>query len=88
MEAAWGREPLVRLKNYLISNDAWSEEQEQALEKDVAEKVEAAVEEYLATGNPGIASMFDYMFEELPHDLQAQKEKALEELTEGGADHG
>lgn len=80
VDAAWQREPVARLKTYLIAENAWSEEQEQALEQDVAAKVQEAVDEYLAVGKPSIESMFDYMYAELPHDLAAQRERALEEL--------
>ncbi len=87
VDAAWEREPIKRLRTYLTANDAWSEEQESELEASCAEQVNTAVEEYLNTGMPTIESMFDYMFAELPHDLAAQRERALWELPqqpEGG----
>ncbi len=37
------------------------------------------MEDYLAVGKPGVESMFDYMYAELPHDLAEQKARALEE---------
>ncbi len=87
VDAAWEREPIKRLRAYLTANNAWNDEQEAQLEARCAEQVNEAVEEYLSTGMPNIESMFDYMFEELPHDLAEQRERALWELpqqTEGG----
>ncbi len=87
VDAAWDREPIKRLRTYLTAQGAWSDEQERRLEERCAEQVNAAVEDYLNTGMPSIESMFDYMFAELPHDLQEQRERALWELpqqTDGG----
>lgn len=80
VEAAWKREPITRLRTYLEANDQWNEEQENALLEECAEKVEAAVAEYQSAEKPTIESMFDYMYANMPQDLEAQKEKALKEL--------
>jgi len=80
VDEAWKREPIVRLRTYLAAQGAWDDEREEALLAEAAAEVDAAVEEYLAAGKPGIASMFDYMYAELPHDLAAQKARAMEEL--------
>jgi len=80
VDAAWKQEPIMRLRNYLVAEGEWDEERENALEEEARQAVDAAVEEYLATGKPAIESMFDYMYAELPHDLAAQRERALEEL--------
>ena len=82
VEAAWGREPIKRLRTYLTDKNVWDDDKESALEDDCTEKVNQAVEEYLAYGYPGIDSMFDHMYAELPHDLAAQKAQALAELTD------
>ncbi|NNL95717.1 MAG: pyruvate dehydrogenase (acetyl-transferring) E1 component subunit alpha [Xanthomonadales bacterium] len=80
VEAAWKREPLIRLKTYLAEQGAWDDDKEEALQAEAAEAVQAAVDEYQAVADPGLESMFDYMYASLPHDLEAQREKALEEL--------
>ena len=79
VEAAWQREPLLRLRKYLSDQGAWDDEKEAALMEECAEKVEAAVQEYEATPPPAIDSMFDYMYADMPQDLAAQKARALEE---------
>jgi 2-oxoisovalerate dehydrogenase E1 component alpha subunit len=80
VDSAWQREPISRLKIYLTDQGAWSEEQEAQLMETAAREVEAAVAEYQSVGKPPIESMFDYMYEELPADLAAQRARALEEL--------
>lgn len=80
VDKAWEREPLKRLRAWLEASDAWNEDKQQALEADCVNRVNEAVEEYLALGYPGNEGMFDYMFAQLPHDLQAQREQALREL--------
>jgi len=80
VEAAWQREPISRLKTYLMDQGAWSEEQETELMEAATGKVEAVVSEYESFGKPTIESMFDYMYAEMPPDLAAQRERAIEEL--------
>lgn len=79
VDSAWQREPIARLRTYLTDQGAWDEQREHDLQDEARKEVEAAVEEYLATGKPPLESMFDYMFAELPHDLAEQRAQALEE---------
>ena len=81
VKAAWKQEPISRLNAYLTEAGVWSEEHETNLQEEAAKKVEAAVEDYMNVGKPGIESMFDYMYQDLPADLAAQKAKALKELS-------
>lgn len=71
-------EPIKRMRKYLMNNKQWNEQLENQLLETSKKEVEAAVDEYLSTGNPGIASMFDYMFADMPHNLEAQKQYALD----------
>jgi pyruvate dehydrogenase E1 component alpha subunit len=80
VEAAWQREPLLRLRNYLTAQGAWDEKKEELLLAECDDKVQDAAREFEATPKPDIASMFDYMYGDMPHDLAAQKARALEEL--------
>ena len=80
VENAWKQEPIKRLREYLKDQGEWDDKREKALLDEAAKAVEEAVEEYLSFGKPPIESMFDYMYAELPHDLAAQRERALEEL--------
>jgi len=80
VEAAWQREPILRLHNYLVERGAWNDKAEKKLMAEVAKQVDSEVEAYQAFGKPTLSSMFDYMYAELPADLAAQRERALEEL--------
>ena len=80
VDSAWKREPISRLKSYLLDQGAWSEEQESALLAEAARQVEAEVEKYQSAGTPSIESMFDYMYGNMPADLEAQRDRAMEEL--------
>ena len=81
VEHAWQLEPIKRLREYLKDQGVWDDKKELELLEQAGKEVEAAVEEYLATGDPGIESMFDYMFENMPAELEEQRAQALEELS-------
>lgn len=80
VDNAWKQEPIARVRTYLSAEGHWDDEREEALLAEAAAEVDQAVEEYQAVGKPGLESMFDYMYAELPHDLAEQKARALEEL--------
>ena len=76
-------EPLIRLRQYLMNNNQWSVEQENALLEHCAKKVELAVKEYQNVSKLPVSDMFDYMYAELPHDLVEQRAYALNLEKEG-----
>jgi len=73
----WQREPIARLRKYMESQGYWDSKKDQALEQQCAKSVEAAVEIYLNTPSQVPTSMFDFMFEKIPHDLQLQKDTVM-----------
>jgi pyruvate dehydrogenase E1 component alpha subunit len=77
LEEGWKSEPIARLKNYLTSIGEWDDEREDALQKDVAAEVQAAVDNYLNTAPDSTESMFDYLYEELPARTLEQREYAI-----------
>jgi pyruvate dehydrogenase E1 component alpha subunit len=77
VKAAWQREPLKRMKAYLMSLNAWTEEEEEAWKAECAAKVDAEVNAYLETKSQPIEAMFDYTWAELPADLAAQRAEAI-----------
>jgi len=81
VENAWQMEPLKRLRTYLKDQGIWNDKKELELLEQAGKEVAAAVEEYLAIGEPDIESMFDYLFENMPAELEAQRTQALEELS-------
>ena len=70
---AWKREPVVRIRNYLIAQGAWDKAREEALSKDCNERVQAAVQAYLDTPSPAPAAMFDHLYASLPAALETQR---------------
>ncbi len=87
VEAAWKREPLIRLRNYLSDQGYWDQVKEAELLEECAERVNQAVEEYQARIHDDpqpVTAMFDYMFKKLPHHLQEQRELAEQFPSEGG----
>lgn len=78
-------DPIMRLKRHLIALGAWSEEQQEAMDRELAEEVKAATKEAEKNGVLGhglhhpFHTMFEDVFEELPWHLQEQAEQAIRE---------
>lgn len=81
---AWQREPVGRLRNYLMSIDAWHKPDEDALLKSCADEVQAAANAYLEYPQPRPEQMFDHLHARLPAAWQQQRAAALA----GNEDHG
>lgn len=73
-EAAKKRDPLIRTRKYLESKKLWND----AMEKKAGERAKATVADIIAEADkvapPSSDDIFDYVFAELPPDLQKQKE--------------
>jgi 2-oxoisovalerate dehydrogenase E1 component alpha subunit len=74
---AWLREPMKRFRNYLTSIKAWDEAKENAWKAECEKLVDVEVNAYLETKPQAIDAMFDFVYAELPTDLQEQKAQAL-----------
>jgi 2-oxoisovalerate dehydrogenase E1 component alpha subunit len=77
VKAAWEREPMSRLRAFLISEGVWSETEEAAWKEECGKKVDEEVNAYLETKVQPVEAMFDYLYAELPADIQAQRADAL-----------
>ena len=73
VSAHWKREPIARLRDYLVASGHWNKDDEEALLAECSDKIEAAVEEYLAIPPLPPQSMFDHLYAELPRALQDQR---------------
>jgi pyruvate dehydrogenase E1 component alpha subunit len=76
LAAAWEKDPIVRLRKYLIQQGIWSEEQETRLQAECQAEVADAVEEYITTPAPTLDSAFDHMYDTLTKPLREQKNYA------------
>jgi pyruvate dehydrogenase E1 component alpha subunit len=78
VKAAWDREPLKRLKTYLMSMNAWTEKEEEAWKADCATRVDAEVNAYLETKSQGVEAIFDFTYAQVPADLATQRQAAID----------
>ena len=81
------KDPIERLKAYLVKRGAWDDKREAQLVEDTKAEIAAAVEAAEKAGNPALDTMFTEVFggEVLPH-LQRQRDAYLAEgHTEGGS---
>lgn len=74
VDAARKKEPVIRLKHYLIEQGVWNEEQDTQLHAELKTEVNDAVEFYLNTEKDAPESMFDFTYAELPESLIDQRE--------------
>ena len=74
---AWQREPIGRLRNYLVAIGAWDKQQEDAVLRSCAVEVQAAAEAYLNHAPPSASQMFDHLHAKLPAAFAAQRAEAL-----------
>ncbi|WP_363800605.1 pyruvate dehydrogenase (acetyl-transferring) E1 component subunit alpha [Lysobacter firmicutimachus] len=74
---AWTRDPVPRLRAYLTAQGVWDEELEQAWAEECAAKVDVEINAYLETPVQPVEAMFDYLYADMPADLQAQRAEAL-----------
>jgi pyruvate dehydrogenase E1 component alpha subunit len=75
VQARWKEEPIARLRSYLVSRKAWGKQDEEALAAECQERVEAAIERYLAVTPRRPETMFDHLYAELPRAYAAQRQE-------------
>ena len=78
VKAAWQREPLKRLKTYLVAQNAWNDSQEEAWKAECGTRVDTEVNAYLETKSQPVEAVFDYTYAEVPADLAAQRAQAMD----------
>lgn len=81
LAAAWQREPIARLRNYLHSQGVWDEGKEEQLKEVCSKAVDIAVTEYTEQKDQSIETIFDYHYAHWPEALSDQKREALEEMN-------
>jgi 2-oxoisovalerate dehydrogenase E1 component alpha subunit len=72
----WAREPIARLRNHLSRAGIWTKADEEALLKECAEQVNAAVEQAQNLPPRGATAMFDHLYAALPSSLAQQRADA------------
>jgi pyruvate dehydrogenase E1 component alpha subunit len=84
----WKRDPLPRFRRYLESKRLWSDEQQQRLEAEVKERVDAAVKVMESFEATKPDAPFDHVFGTPHPSLEAQRAAFLQELGREGASGG
>jgi pyruvate dehydrogenase E1 component alpha subunit len=77
VKAAWAREPMKRLRAYLIAAKVWDDAREEAWKTECAARVDVEVNAYLESKPQPVTAMFDYTYAELPVDLAQQRAQVL-----------
>ncbi|MNQ92934.1 Pyruvate dehydrogenase E1 component subunit alpha [compost metagenome] len=77
VEAAWAKEPVKRLRQFMAGQGWWDEHQEQALLTEASREVERAVAAYESTIRQAPETVLDYQFAELPKDYRAQRQRII-----------
>lgn len=77
VEAAWAREPVKRLRQFMHSQGWWDEEQEQALLAEANQEVEQAVARYEAMVPQPPEAILDYHYATLPAELLSQRQRII-----------
>jgi 2-oxoisovalerate dehydrogenase E1 component alpha subunit len=78
VQARWKEEPIARMRSYLVGRKLWGKAEEERLVAECQERVEAAVERYLATPARPPQTMFDHLYAELP-EVYAGQRRELEQ---------
>jgi pyruvate dehydrogenase E1 component alpha subunit len=84
---AWKKEPVLRLRNYLIEAGAWSKEREEDLLRRCNEHVQVEAQAYLDAPAPPVRQMFDHLYATLPGAYAAQRAAICGGSSKDGADH-
>lgn len=79
--SATQKEPIARLKHFLVAQGLWDTDKEASLLEQCQKKIAEAVSTYEKRQPQPVQSMFDYHFETLPEYLIEQRAIAMEEAS-------
>ena len=74
---AWAREPVTRLRTYLVAQKLWDEAQEKAWLEECGKLIDVEINAYLETPVQLVEAMFDYLYADPPPDLLEQRAAAI-----------
>lgn len=77
VKAAWARDPIPRLRAFLIAQGLWSEEEEKSWADECGRLVDEEINAYLGTPVQPVEAMFDFLYADPPADLLQQRAAAL-----------
>ena len=72
LKQAWDKEPVSRLKRFLMDQGYWSQAKDKQFLQEVNTEIALAVSQYKAEQDDPPEAMFEYLFEQLPESLEDQ----------------
>lgn len=75
VQARWKEEPIAGLRAYLVNQKAWGKQEEEQLIAECQQRVETAVERYLAITPRAPETIFDHLYAELPRAYVGQRQE-------------
>ncbi len=73
VEAWVGRDPMIRLKKYLVAKGMWNDAKQKDLDEAAAKMVSDVIDAAFSIPKPATEDMFDYMYATLPAELEVQR---------------
>lgn len=77
LEIHFSEDPILRLNQYLTENKVWNSENESALQQMLNKEVTDSVNEYLSTKKLSPEIMFDYLYQTLPKNFEADRQEVI-----------
>lgn len=74
---AWTREPMARLRHWLVARQLWDEAREQDWIAECTRLVDVEIDAYLETKTQPAEAMFDYLYADPPPDILEQRAQLL-----------
>ena len=77
VEKAWKRDPISRMRTYLTNIDLWDANQENEWLEECTRLIDIEINAYLEMPVQPVATMFDFLYDEVPADLVEQRQDAI-----------
>ena len=74
---AWTRDPVARLRTWLVAQGLWDEAREQAWIAECGQRIGEEINAYLELPVQPVSAMFDFLYADPPPDLLEQRAAAL-----------
>lgn len=86
---AWKHEPIGRLQRFLHQQGLWDERREQALQQQLGEQVNAAVDAFREVAEADPAAAFEHLYQQLPAGYRQQRDEMVDRAARlTGGEHG
>jgi pyruvate dehydrogenase E1 component alpha subunit len=73
VEAWQGKDPIIRLRKYLVSKGLWNDEKQAELDEAAKAMVTEVVRAAEGIAKPSVGDIFDYTYASIPPELEVQK---------------